>query len=198
MLNKKIIFIFSLILNLTFCLNSISFCNRKQQECKGLYDRYQIYQTKCELSKCHGEYKYKYECGSKICTKNITACDDYVQMMLYFNLIVDKHSKQTDRIKLFNRHIKDCKIETYKFKPDDFCKNGQKCNTDIYIRLNKMIKPVNCQCPANLSFRCGKYCSINSIACDFYKSKENKKQLIKIKDCGNNNNRYIKSYLNLW
>ncbi len=200
MLNKKILAILCLTLHLTVSLKSLSFCHLKQQECKGFYDEKHNYQTKCELIKCNGAFKY--ECGStNICSNSITKCKKYSEMMIFFSVIIDQHSNKINNIKLFNKQIKDCKNKTYKFKSNDYCQNGQKCKTIIYSSFTKISKPIDCQCPTGQSFKCGKYCTTSSIACDYLKSnKENtaKVATLSIKDCGNHNSTYFKSYLNIW
>ena len=86
MLNKKILVILMLKLHLTiFCLKSTEFCIRKQQECKGFYDRTQNYQIKCNKVKCHGTFKH--ECESNICSNNVTVCEDYYKMNIKENMI---------------------------------------------------------------------------------------------------------------
>jgi len=86
MLNKKILAILCLTLHLTVSLKSLSFCHLKQQECKGFYDEKHNYQTKCELIKCNGAFKY--ECGStNICSNSITKCKKYSEMMIFFVII---------------------------------------------------------------------------------------------------------------
>ena len=200
MLNKKILIILCLTLHLTVSLKSLNFCHLKQQECKGFYDEKHNYHTKCESIKCNGAYKY--ECGSNnICTNNITECYKYTEMTMFFSVIIDQHSNKINNNKLFNKYIKDCKNKTYKFKSNDYCQNGQKCKTIIYSSFTKISKPIDCQCPANQSFKCGKYCTTSSIACDYVilkSNKENTKRFLSIKDCGNHNSTYFKSYLNIW
>ena len=136
----------------------------KQKECKGFYDTKNNYKTKCNLIKCPGEFKY--ECSPNICSKNQTALDLYNKWVLLIkeNAIDSKAAKQ---FKLFNKHINNCKNKVYRFNSNDFC-----------------IKIKNCSLNGQKKFECGKYCTKNSIECNYYyKSYEKNRHFDKINQC---------------
>ncbi len=81
----------------------------------------------------------------------------------------------------------------------DFCLNGQNCveirkeltGFGFNYRKIKINKKIDCKCPESKSFKCDKYCTTNSIAC------ENKKQITNITECGNHNitvHRYLNNF----
>ena len=62
-----------------------------------------------------------------------------------------------------------------------------------------MRKEIDCKCPSEKSFKCGKYCTKDSIACDKYKSYENNNHdSFNIKDCGNQNVITHRSFFQVW
>ncbi len=179
---KSIIFLF-LALNLVFGLKSIDFCTSKQQECN------QNYQIKCEPIKCHEPFSFN--CGFNICARNKTKCISLTRQHFA--------NEEENKIKLFKKNVLECRNQDHKFETNDFCVNGQNCKIIKDLRFHKMFKKTDCQCPSKLSFKCDKYCALNSFACDYYKSNENNKAHFKtIKDCGNHNINFFVSYNNIW
>ena len=84
MIKKLSLILLFLTLNLTISLKSTDFCIPKQQnECKGYYDRHKKYQIKCKTIKCHGTFNY--DCGSEICSNNMTECKKYNQIKHIIN-----------------------------------------------------------------------------------------------------------------
>jgi hypothetical protein len=208
---KSIIFLF-LALHLAIGLKSIDFCTSKQQECKGIYDKNQNYQIKCEPIKCHEPFSYK--CGFNICTSNKTKCEEYTKMNVYMKIALksnvvslineEKYLVGRKKLDLFRKNIPNCQKKPYKFESNDFCVSGIYC-TEVRIDpkgfgyFHKMRKQIDCKCPAGKSFKCGKYCTTDSIACDYYKSNENNNKCFdKIKDCGNNDITFFRYLINLW
>ena len=203
MLNKTILVILLLKLHLTIiiCLKSTEFCVRKQQECKGFYDRTQNYEINCNKVKCHGTFKH--ECESNICSNNITACEDYSKLNMKQNILLSKqvlnlifalrHMQERENIKSFKKQLKDCKNKIYEFKSNDFCENGRDCKIVLGYRY-QITRLSSCRCPRKKSFECDKYCTTSSIACDYYKSMRNKEKFSAIKECGNQNSTYYKPY----
>jgi hypothetical protein len=197
----SLILLFLLKLNLTTGLKSTDFCNPKEKkECKGYYDRNKTYQIKCDTIKCHGTFSY--DCGSEICSKNEIDCDEYKNVDAYTKLVslmenlrhAPKKSKKINEIELFKKKIKNCQLKPYNFKKNDFCLNGQNC-----FEIKKELKgfgfnyrslitklKIDCRCPKRQSFKCGDYCSIDSIACDYFKS-INESNFRNIKYCVNYN-----------
>ncbi len=202
MLNKKSVIFLFLALQLTLSLKSTDYCI-KQQECKKMNETNKMHHTKCSFIKCNG--KLNYECFSDICTKNEIECKNLIQadsfmkkmntLKIYIPKFADRHSKITNKIKSFKKDIKKCENNIYKFGPNNFCINGQNCIEVIkdmkgfgfnYRKLTTF-KKIDCKCPSKKSFKCGKYCASDSLACDFFKSNENEKHLSNISDCGNHN-----------
>jgi hypothetical protein len=206
MLNKKSKILIFLTLHLAIGLKSIDFCTSKQQECKGIYDKNQNYHIKCEPIKCHEPFSYK--CGFKICTSNKTKCEEYTKIKIQMKIVLKSHSvslineehylEGRKKLDLLKKNIPNCQNKVY--KPNDFCLNGGNC---IEIRIipkvfgyfHKKRKQIDCKCPASKSFKCGKYCTTDSIACDYYNSNEINAS---IKDCGNHNITIQRSFFNPW
>jgi len=193
--------IFLLTLHLVVTLKNIDFCIRKQQECKGFYDIQHNYHIHCELMKCNGTFKN--DCGFNICSKNENNCIDYIYF--YSNLAITtpaidalfalKDFEKQNKFQSFNQKIPDCKNKIYKFESKDFCSNKGNCfmiNSYFngFASGRKITHKFDCKCPSKESFKCGKYCATNSIACDYFKSNKIKN---KMSDCDNQNiifNRY--------
>jgi hypothetical protein len=203
MLNKNVLIILFLILHLTNSLKTSDLCIlNEQHECKGSNDLKKNYQTKCNKIKCHGTLSY--ECGLNFCSKSVTECSDYNHMKLYYNMLLEIYTfnnlklasqqvLETNKISLFNRHIKDCEN---KFDSNEFCVNGKNC-TEIRKVLkgfsyHQITKQIDCVCPVSQSIKCGKFCTIDSNACDYLN--ENKKHFKNIKDCGNQNVVILRTY----
>jgi hypothetical protein len=201
MFNKKNLILYLLTLYSVTSLKSTDFCNlNKQQECKGFYDKQHNYHIKCELIKCN--QLLKNDCGFNICSRNKNKCFKY----FYFHsklaltipaidaLLALKDFEKQKQFHLFNKQIPDCENKIYKFESKDFCSNEGNCfmsnNFKSFGSNHKITYKFDCKCPSKQSFKCGKHCATNSIACDYFKSNKIKK---KISDCGNKNitfNRY--------
>lgn len=198
-----------MIIHLTFSLKSSNFCMIKQQTCRGIYDEtHQKYQTKCEFIKCFGKFNFNCGLNNNICSKNLTECNEYNKILLNNNIKIliglepslnIKINNEKDKIKNFNKHIQSCKNTIYKLNTNDFCLNGLNCFEKIItptgFGYKYMNKKIDCKCPANNSFKCDKYCSTDSIACDFFKS--NKTLFKNINKCGNNNVSILRSYFSI-
>ena len=180
MFNKKNLLFLLLLFHLTISADSdITSTNY----CKGR-----------ESIKCHGIFRY--ECGESnthICSKSKNNCNKY---NLYVTKLITvpstdplfaiKELKQINDFYLFKRQILDCQnIKMYVFKSNEICFNQKYC---------KLIREYDCNCPLKISFKCGKYCTIDSISCVFYKSSGNFLSKNNINDCGNyyhnNNNNF--------
>jgi len=87
-------------------------------------------------------------------------------------LLIARKLNLTNSFNLFNRQISACPNKIYQFKSNDFCLNGHNC-TEIRNILkifdhHRLATKIDCRCPANKMFKCGKYyCTSDSIACDF-------------------------------
>ena len=156
-----------------------------------------------EYIECFGLYSYK--CEKTLCSKNKTECNRYKIMNYHKKLMFDfikfdehylnKYEEEKKQLELFSNNLKHCE---YKFKADEFCLNGKNC-TELKktpITRNYIIYKVDCKCPASKTFKCGQYCTKDSVACDYYKS--NAKIKKSIKKCGNENNSTVKPFFSLW
>jgi hypothetical protein len=210
MLQKSTVIVFMLALHLIYGLKSTDYCIQKQKECKGYYDNQQNYHTKCKPVKCNG--KFSIQCGDKsnICTNQKIKCTKYDNALsFFFNIINEiktsdplfaaKYLTEKNKIQIFNKHIKDCQNKIYKFKSNDFCLNGKNCveirkeliGFGFNYRKIPITKTIDCKCPASKSFKCDKYCTTDSIAC------ENQNQFFNITECGNHNitvHRYLNNF----
>ncbi len=196
----RIISLIFLTLNLVLSLKVTDFCVRKQKECRGFYDKNQKHHNKCVTTKCHGQLRY--ECKSNICSKSKHECKNYIDLDSYIKLINTLniyHSKFAAKLKneiqIFEKNLNNCEKKIYKFASNNFCSYGRNCIKIISdlkgfgfnFRQFKTTEKIDCKCPSEQSFKCGKYCATDSIACDYYKSNKNEKQFDHINDCGNNN-----------
>ena len=146
---------------------------------------------------------FKNDCGFNICSKNKKNCNHYFYVYsilasttpaidAFFAL---KDFEKIKKFHLFNKKISVCKNNNiYKFGSNDFCSNEGNCFliNNFFKGIGKISHKIDCKCPSKQSFKCGKYCATNSIACDFIKSNRMKNKIIAA-DCGNNNitfNRY--------
>ena len=197
--NKKSVVILLLVLHSTLSLKQTDLCVLKQQVCKAHYDEQQYYQTKCNLIKCHGTFNFK--CNSNICTRNKVKCTEYNHMMLSMKSsfhITSIFAPKINHWNSFNKNIKECQIQAYKFDSSDFCINGKQC---IVINLGKNMFDTNqmtveCRCSTpKQNFKCGKYCASDSIACHYFKQPAKLNSAIsRIKDCGNHNSTYFRYF----
>ena len=111
-----------------------------------------------------------------------------------------KNLKEKAKLIMLNKEIQICKEKIYTFNSNDFCQTGFNCNektikSAIYGYYFN-VKKIDCKCPNENSFKCGKYCTENSNACDYSRQKEiknNKTLLAKIKNCGNDNVSILRS-----
>ena len=184
MFEKKSLIVVFLALHLTISLKIKDFCLRKQEECKGYYDEKQIYKIKCNPIKCHG--KIDYDCGSN---QGSSECEKYIKFDEDFKTLIRtkpidpvlavKHLEKRKKYNSFTKRIKQCLIKVYEFDSNDFCLNGKVCmETRKFLKglgYHLVKKQVACKCSSELSFKCDKFCTKNSNACDFYKSNKNTK-----------------------
>ncbi len=190
MFNKKNLLILFLTFNLTLSLESTDFCKLEQKVCKGHYDVKQNYQIKCGLNDCPEKFSIK--CSINICSNNKTECKVLKQLNSYVNYVLGKQDKINPKIEERNKFIKHtqvCENKIYKYDSNDFCFAGMNC-IKRFVSLsgmgyNYVNKKIDCKCPNEYSFKCGKYCTIDSNACDHYKSNENKILFTKINKCSN-------------
>ena len=112
-------------------------------------------------------------------------------------MLSGNHLREKNQVKMFNKQIKDCKNKVYEFDSNDFCVNGRNCKTiQLGYGYNQKTKKVDCKCPSKQSFKCGKYCTTDSNACDYFNKKH--KNLANIDDCGNQNTTSFSSNFIIW
>jgi hypothetical protein len=209
---KVMIFFYLKLLHLTYCLRSVDICIQKQTECKGFYDKQHKYETKCTEIKCNGKFKNK--CGSNnVCAKSEFICNEYNQLNNYY-FSINKYKtvpffrldrsmrdrKNAEKVESFKKNIKNCENKIYEIKSTDYCINGLGCVLKSKVLkgfgYNYKIKKTDCKCSIEMSFKCEKYCAIDSNACNHILNSNDYKK--KISDCGNHNQSYILSYSTLW
>jgi len=206
MLNKKILIILLLKLHLALALNSANFCTIKQKVCKGYYDTKQNYQTKCGLVECSDE-RFSFKCSNDICTNNKTECFKYKKLKsnIYFQIgkqaalnpmMKDQYLEEISKFQMFKMNIQVCDYKIYKFDRNYFCVNGLNCVEKFVsptaLGYNYVRRKIACKCPNKKEFKCGKYCTKDSIACDLFKS--NKTLFVNINNCGNNDVSIFRSF----
>lgn len=153
-----------------------------------------------ESIKCHDKYNTDYG-FEQICSTNKTKCIEYKNAYFLFELnamnpilVSFNHlNKLKQKIKLFNKQIKECSKKNYQFKSKDLCLNGNNCKKVIsYTSFHEIHSNIDCKCPANHSFKCNQYCAVNSNACDYYKSLLLLKNVKKFQNWNNHNNTVFK------
>jgi hypothetical protein len=196
MYKNKILILILLTLHLAISLKTNNFCMIKQQVCNGFYDENQNYEIKCDSIKCHGSFNYT--CGFNICSNKKSGCNEInklnsdLKFMLktkYIDLLANPNNLiEIKKIKSIYKEIKNCSIKDYyKLRANDFCIRAKNCKTILGYGNLKLAKRIECKCPLKQAFRCDKYCTIDSIACDHSKLKESKKNLAYTKLCVNHN-----------
>ena len=83
---KKYLIILFVKLHLTISLRSSDFCILTQQECKGFYDEFQMYEKNCNIIKCHGDLSY--QCGLKVIKKKINITFKKIKLNFFFLTIL--------------------------------------------------------------------------------------------------------------
>ena len=178
MISKILLFIF---IGETFALSSLlsqNFCKINERKCVGSYNFLNIYQVNCKNVECIGEYKYA--CGKDKCAKTQEDCDLYLLLLEMYKFSKFFHSynkifniEEKKAFKIFNNKLQECPLNKNTFKEDDFCLNESNCveKTRSFrsVRAIYSSKKVECKCTDKLSYHCGKYCTLDSIACDFLK-----------------------------
>jgi hypothetical protein len=199
MFNKKILIILLIKLHLALALRSANFCILKQKVCKGSYDTKQNYQTKCDLVECSDEI-FSFECSNDICSNNKTECNKYKQLNSYFSnsKFREKYFQKKMNFDTFNKNLKECDKKTYKLNTNDFCLLGLVCVkkqvAPTSLGYNYVNKRIYCKCPNEKSFKCAKYCTNDSIACDHLKSNfSNNTFIANINSCNNSNVSFLRS-----
>ena len=206
MFHKKSLIIAMMRLYLIVCLKPNDFCQFKQA-CNSLNDE----QQQDNVNGCGSTMKcpetFSHDCGFNICSKNITECKKYNDGKFYLSIELEaktmpavsaKHVMEKKRFKLFNKQIKECEYKLNKLKSADYCLNGINCILINRFKYHKYHKQIDCECPSEQSFKCGRYCTKDSLACDFYKQNKNKKHFQNITHCGNDNITTFKTNFIIW
>ena len=121
-------------------------------------------------------------------------------------LVAVKYLTDGKQFKIFNKEIKYCANKIYNFQANDFCVNGKNCIIEKkkvigsifglinFLSRNHIAEKTECHCPNEKSFKCGKYCTIDSNACNNYRLIVTKKYFQNIKQCDNHNSTYFINY----
>jgi hypothetical protein len=194
MFHKKSMIMIVLKLHLIICLKPSDFCQFKQAACNNLNDNKQ----QDDVNGCESTLKcpetFSHDCGFNICSKNMTECKKYNDGKFYLSIGLEakimpavsaKHLMEKKKFKLFNKQIKECEYKVDKLKSADYCLNGINCVIINRFKYHKMTNQIDCECPSEQSFKCGKYCAKNSLACVFNGQIKNKKHFQNITHCGN-------------
>ncbi len=150
----------------------IDFCFKNEKiNCTGMYDSLNLKYTEvCEKVTC--QTPLKYNCKD-YCTLNMLDCMTLTFSQSYYN---------------FKGPVKKC--FNLNHKSSDFCLNGKNC---LLITANKRVNKsttIDCICPENKSFKCGEYCTKNSMICNSIIKLKKASALIETKSCSNDNTNY--------
>lgn len=197
MLNNLAILIVLLPLCCSHLISS-HFCKRSQTECSQRIA------------------PHTHQCGPSVCTRNRTECKEYLKVekiMKKYQLVEFVESMSPTRkhhnemkleqdFLLFLSKLKACSQKANTRNSSEMCARGTHClqnqveyiRTVMYFRLKKFKAHVDCPCPANQSYVCGRQselCSASREACESFSSRNKKsypvsaKTLVGIKKCEN-------------
>jgi len=172
---KILLFLLSLIIQLNrincFGLKN-EFCFKNEKiNCTGMYNSLNLkYTEKCEKISC--QTPLPYNCKD-YCTLNMLDCMNLIFSQSYNN---------------FKISVRNC--FNLKHKSSDFCLNGKNCFLITTNKIAIISNIIDCKCPENESFKCGDYCTKDSVICDFIIKLKKKSALNKTKSCNNANTNY--------
>ncbi len=182
----KIIILLNIILKIEiFCLRPNDFCFKNEKICTGQYSNL-VYTVKCEEMKC----KKPFSNGCvNYCTTNEETCKNFLTWN--YRTLESSSPIMSKKYKSFISSIKNCL--TLKPKQDNFCLNGKNCSK-FFIDKSNFKSVMDCKCPKEKSFVCGKYCTRDSTICKAL----NKAKIEKINSCDNSNTIYyvLSKYFN--
>ncbi len=152
----------------TNCLNKDDFCFQNENKiCTGKYDESSL--------------KYSEDCEKLTCKKPLSYdCFNYCTMNKAYCMVILLMKGQT----ILNDSFENCSIT--QLKSSDFCLNGENCFLNVILGKNNFTNLMECKCPDDKSFICGKYCTKNSIICNAL----NKSKIIDSESCDNGNSIY--------
>ena len=147
------------------------FCYKNEKKiCTGKYDQSNLKYTEiCEKIKCQSPLSN--DCKD-FCTRQMTNCKFFNWHLRIFEFKPVKNSFQ----KCLNLTVKN----------SDFCLNGKKCLRHLIAEPRNLTRKIDCKCPNDKSFICGKYCTTNNIICKAIQTSKKKS-----KSCGNSNSSYF-------
>lgn len=178
-------------------INTTNICIRNQNECKGIYDQFNLsYRVHCEKKACDNHFNFA--CNSFYCTRDKETCRKIlnIEYQYYLDMI-----KKDVYIK-FVSSVNNCEKKIYHFHKNDICQNGLGCTIKSNFYYRNFEKEVPCPCIGSHTYSCenNDYCAINQMACiAFIKSyirKSNEKQHF-IKGCNNGNKVLKNNYLRI-
>ena len=181
----KIFIILSLVIKPFLSLKPDNFCNLVQTESYGYYDSKNIYHTKIERVKCHGNYPFK--CGEQKCVVYKQNCIDYLHYILSLEIyrhmngldklkILKKKTEltfenATNKLKRFDDKIPNCPKVLNNWKSSDICLRRKICfEKNVGYRgfgFFPTSKKTFCFCKDEHNYQCGNiHCTIHKSACD--------------------------------
>lgn len=158
---------FLIITNTINCLKSNDLC-RREKECRGQNNSNRKYKMACRKLKCIG--KYSYHCEADFCTPNKKLCEEFINLRLLIQSIVQTDIRDLRKYKNMIKNIKECAVRKYDL--GDICLNEHECtvNNTIAARMKSFAKSfpnAKCKCSGELAYHCGrKFCSLNKSVCD--------------------------------
>ena len=178
-------------------LLSRNFCKVTQKKCVGSYNFLNFYKENCKNIECSG--KHKYVCGQNICASSEDECNLYLHLLKIYKygpLIFNNEEKKL--LEKFKNNLSKCTFSKYTFRENDFCLNEGNCiektRGSRSTRAIYSSKKVACKCKNKLSYHCGKYCSVDSMACDYLKEQNTTLSTMRSinKKCGNKNKIFLR------
>lgn len=174
---------------------SSDICIITEEVCKGHYDKYENYETKCEREKCSG--KIDFQCGIDHCSSSPETCEKLRNLQLVFKSLVKSriNENKLHSIKVFLKSIRKCPSEAYEWDINDICLNGKNCYSKQVLPLRyekvRLIKKIDCLCEKKHSYKCEKdYCAANKKACDTFAASYLNNSTFRINACGNDRRVY--------
>lgn len=165
------ILIISLIIQANFSFSlATKLCKITSNIYTGSYDSKYKYTEVCERLKC--EKDFSFQCTNDFCSSDKLNCNSLYLLRSVFS--------ETNR-KYF-KNMKECSTE-YSTQIDDICMNEKNC---FYKINSKVISRIVCPCLGRQSFKCGHFCTKNSLACDAL-IKNNLNSTLQFNKCGNGN-----------
>lgn len=131
-------------------------------------------ETKCENNICEtalcNHVDYKFKCGVNMCAKTKHACEMYTNLYIIARMnSFRSNDKQQRRYQSFKKYVRDC-THHRNMVSLEVCARGVECYVKKKFtsktRISQIVNKIDCPCPEEYSYECGKYCSIGKNECD--------------------------------